>query len=617
MNTENLLRAMRNVYLLVPKPSISAPGDKFYWTMGLDGLSDQHIKKSVISLRQARETGNTPVSKIKALKITSLQNALATTLGARSYDQWREAELCKILAFLEDNGMTRPADLINWSCRPGFADALTAQRLAERFFNSGLSLPKRLFTGVGSMLFAAKGYGRLDIDELAGKAMYYDEQRLEFCAQHENDIVLRAHELRVEGPSAPEFLDLTARMLFLNAVSEYVGQMYNLLADNLSAPLRQAPVITCYNTSAEENDLNFKIFQMFRREIEKSVEGWVEVVPMPGNDSIVFLKGASGTFDWVVRDQRDRPFTANPYYPILKSDELPSAALQSSKLAARLYFKKGEWRERLQHLAETRHYAEGGSVANWPGYDKLILRELVADAGYVPPRSLNGPQHNTFVPHRLKDRCLMVSPLVTVEEFWQFYKDSEWRRIRVERLAKAGRNIEEDLGVVNLHDAVLAPASVTWFDAIAYCRYFENKTGLPVRLLEVEEWREISPPPARDIVADGWGDLTWVVKGGDGRTGTDSAHRYPEMTPEGGSLHFGKDLTWSSNHEGLPFLSAVDFGEWLGDYRSGYAAAANAATGRALMTGPLERDTCPAHLTMRYKGLKVGFRLCYVARPDA
>lgn len=81
----------------------------------------------------------------------------------------------------------------------------------------------------------------------------------------------------------------------------------------------------------------------------------------------------------------------------------------------------------------------------------------------------------------------------------------------------------------------------------------------------------------------------------------------------GGWLRFGKDLTWSSNHEGLQFVSVVDFGEWLGDYESGHAAAVNAATGKALMTGPLERDRCSAHLTMRYKGLKVGFRLCYVA----
>jgi len=93
MTTESLLRATRNVYLLVPQPG-SASEDAMYWAMNLCGLSGQHIKDAVISLRQDREKKQGPVSKVKALKITALQNALAITLGARSYDHWRETELC-------------------------------------------------------------------------------------------------------------------------------------------------------------------------------------------------------------------------------------------------------------------------------------------------------------------------------------------------------------------------------------------------------------------------------------------------------------------------------------------------------------------------------------------
>lgn len=616
MTTENLLRATRAVYLLVPKPGVDTSEDASYWTMRVDGLSDQHIKDAVTSLRKDLQKKQAIVSKVKALKTTALQNALARTLGADSYDHWRATDLARVSAFLIEHGMTAPTDLISWSPRPGFAGALTAQRLAERFFNSDLPLPKRLFTGVGSMLFAASGYGRLDIDELAGKRMFHNEDRLLYCAERENEAVLRAHHFRDSCPTRPDFLDLTGRTLFLNAVSEYVGSMYNLLGDNLSDPMQGPAVFTSYNTSAKDDAFDRQVFAMFRRELEQSTTGWVEVVPLPGNDNIVFLKGCDGAFDWVVRDQRDKPFTANPFHPIFRSDELPSA-LQLSKLAARLYFTKGEWRERLEHLAEKRHYAEGGTPATWPGYDKLIFRELMGGTTYAPPRPLGGPQDSGFTPHRLHDRCLMISPLVTIDQFWRFYERSEWRQIRANRLAKAGLNIEADLGAVNLHDVGDAPVSVTWFDAIAYCRHVEQTTGLPVRLLDVEEWRDIAPAPARDIVQDGWGDLTWVVTGGDGRTGTSSEHRFPDASPDGGWLQFSKDLTWSSNREGLRFLSVVDFGEWLSDYASGYAAAANAATGKALMTGPLERDRCPADSTMRYKGLKVGFRLCYVAQADA
>lgn len=614
MTTENLMRATRNVVLLAPKPGVSAPGNRLYWHMSLRGLDAQDIKDAITSLRREHEKKAVVVSKIKALKITALQNALAATLGARSYDHWRDSELPRIEAFLSNEGMTRPRDLITWKDRPLFAGALTAQRLAERFFNSGLPLPKRLFTGTGSMLFATSGYGRMDIQTIAGRPMLNDEERLAFCMQHENDVLLRAHELRTKGPEAPGYIDLTGRTLALNAVSELIGGMYNLLGDNLCAPMRCPAEFTAYDTSAKDDALDSRIFALFRKEIEESPDGWMDVVPMPDNDNLVFLKGGDGSFDWVVREQRDEPFAGNPLYPIFHTRDLPSALQSTQKLAASLYFKRGEWRERLEHLAAARHYAEGGTLTNWPGYDKLVQRKLVADNGYAFPRPPEGTRDDAFAPHRLKDRCIMVSRLVTVHDFWKFYEHSEWRRIRAGRALAAGYSIEDDLGAVNLHDAGDAPASVTWFDALAYCRHVESETGLPVRLLDTEEWQEICPAPARDIAQDGWGDLAWIVIGGDGRTGTDSAHRYPEACAHAGWLNFGKEPIWSFNREGLPFLSVVDFGEWLGDYAHGHAAAANAATGKALMTGPLERDFCPANLTMRYKGLKVGFRLCYAVR---
>uniref|UniRef100_UPI0004E0DF05 SUMF1/EgtB/PvdO family nonheme iron enzyme n=1 Tax=Acidithiobacillus thiooxidans TaxID=930 RepID=UPI0004E0DF05 len=276
-----------------------------------------------------------------------------------------------------------------------------------------------------------------------------------------------------------------------------------------------------------------------------------------------------------------------------------------------------EWYERLEHSAETRHYAEGGTVATWPGYLKLLMRELVATRGnYAQPTQPKGWGAQNFAPHRLSGYCLMVSPPVTIQEFWRFFESSDWRNDRVTRSHNKAQ-LEDDIAAVNLHDDDHLPASVTWFDALAYCRYYEQKTGFHVRLLKVEEWKQISPPPLLDIEQDGWADLTRVVTGEDGKPGDESCHRYPESSDGGGFLRFVKELTWTQNQQGLPFVSVLDFGEWLADYADGFAPVANAATGKALMTGPLDRDRCPAHLTMRYKGLKVGFRLCYVTHPDA
>lgn len=107
--------------------------------------------------------------------------------------------------------------------------------------------------------------------------------------------------------------------------------------------------------------------------------------------------------------------------------------------------------------------------------------------------------------------------------------------------------------------------------------------------------------------------LGWGIVGGDGKLGGNSSHRY---RPDG-SLHFGPNLKWVDNDEGVPFLSVPGFGEWLSDYQHGSAPAACVATGQSIVGGVIERNLCPVRMTMSYKGAKVGFRLCYVANLDA
>lgn len=615
MNTETLLRAVRPVYLLVPRPGQAEAAEPWFWSMRLDGLHHVHLKNSAKALRDARKRPGQPVSDNPSLHLSSLRHGLAQALGSKTFDAWQHSEQ-QLIEFLNSHGMTQPTDLISW--RRMFIHRLTARQVSERIFNSGLPLPEKIFTGVGSKFFAASGRGRIDMYQLAGVTFSSDEAELEWCEERANQVVLSLERKFDWDADAPDLLELTGRdLLLLSYRFDHVAVAFNLLGDNLVAPMQRPPEFRLYNASKEELAFDRRVFDIFREEIERSESGWVEVIPFPGNDNLVFLKGKNGAFDWVIRNQRDEAFTGNPYHPILKSHELPTA-MKASELNAHLYFTTGEWYERLEHSAETRHYEEGGTVATWPGYPKLLMRELLATRrNYAVPTQPKGQNDLNFIPHRLNDYCLMVSPPVTIQEFWRFFEGSDWSDDRISRSSRANSQLEADLDAVNLHDDDHLPASITWFDALAYCRYYEQKTGLPVRLLEVEEWKQISPPPAQDIKKDGWGDLTWVIEGGDGKTGGKTSHRYPEACDGGGYLRFGKEITWTQNQQGLPFVSVVDFGEWLADYADGYAPVANAATGRALMTGPLDRDRCPAYLTMRYKGLKVGFRLCYVAHLDA
>ena len=173
MNISDLLHASRDVYVLTEKPNTEEGGSDSFWSIRLEGLHHDHICRAVAELRKRRSR---PISKQveRTTKSVALQDSLARALGAKSYSDWREVEQQKIANFLSEHGMSVPTDLIKWSYAPGFAGPLTAQQVADRLFNSGLPLPKRLFTGVGSLLFAPFGYGRLDIQEVAGRIFWTD-----------------------------------------------------------------------------------------------------------------------------------------------------------------------------------------------------------------------------------------------------------------------------------------------------------------------------------------------------------------------------------------------------------------------------------------------------------
>jgi len=626
----DLLAAVRKLFVLAPKPGSQNTGTADFWSIPLGGLHREHLQEAVTTLRRDRLRRDQPESEKRKLKATELYDRLAQTLGGEDYADWIRdgGQQARIVQWLADNGMHQPKDLIRWDRSPRLAGKLTARQVSDRLFNSTQPLPSRIFTGVGCKLFAPDCFGRLDLHQIARRLelrSYSDEDYLAMCLAHEDKVIAKA----APSDGSPGYLELTGRQAILNGLGEFIGCMYTLLGDNLCVPMHK-PVFRSYNMSAEDRAFEQTLFGVFRREIEQTQEGWVDVLPMAGNENLIFLRGADGSFDWVVRDQRDVPFSANPLHPIFKFDEVPTAMLQP-QLKAHIYFSRGVWEEELEHTAEVRHYDEGGVPANWPGYEKLVQRELAASRSYQRPRPPDGNAESGFVAHRHGEWRLMVSPLVTIEEFWRFYENTDWKDRRHAQARLRGMEIEEHLSPVNFLDGGDDPVSVTWLDAIAYCRHYERSTNLPVRLLEVDEWRQIAPHPtialpAQPTLSRQVGSrvgLTpqsaertsrhWCVVGGDERRGTQSEHRHKQ----GGTLRFSPDLPWSQNAQGLPFLATVDFGEWLSDHELTEACAANAATGLAFRGGPLERNRCPMWSTMKYKGLKTGFRLCYIAKLDA
>jgi hypothetical protein len=628
MTNDSLLRAMRDVYVLVEKPNSASTDSTKYWSLKLEGLSLDDIRESVRRLRDDKKSNAKTHTEKQALKPTELYESIAKSFGAKSYEQWRNEECPKLLKFLDDHGMHTPTDLINCKFRPLFGYELTARRVADRFFNSGLPLPSRIYTGVGSNLFAPDAYGRADFDMLTkGCELSTNQDRFDYCIERADQVLLRAEYMK-DGCSIP-FLDLTGRMFLLHIFSHCVGGMYHLLGNNLMDPMIGEPVMRSYNVSEPEMEFELKLFEQFRLQIESSSDGWIEVLPVPDNSNIIFLKGSNGSFDWIIRDQRDEKFSTNKYYPFFRNEELPST-LSQNKLEAHLYFSVGNWYEELEHRAEEKHYFNGGDGSNWPGYKKLIEKELIAE-GYNAPRSITGKFNHDFVPHRLDNYCLMVSPLISIKEFFSFYIKKNWGQIRLARAQEANRYIEENLMSVNSDQDQNLPVSVTWLDAIAYCRHFEIETKLPVRLISADEWRQIAPQAkpvtkkissARSFIVKGgepmprdtyFEERGWCVEGSDGRFGKDST----DCHSPNGHLYFNSNFQSFSNSEGLEFVESPGFGEWLGFNRDAGSASITAAYLDEKDRNSIESNSYSIGDALRNEGFKVGFRICYVAHADA
>ena len=620
----NVLCATRDTYVLADRPSDGPADLNRKWSIRIGGLHQDHLRDAVNKLRQQHRPRADKPSKKRALKPTALLDSLAKALGAQSYDQWLTIEQPKIISLLHEHGMMRPVDLIKWAT-PAVAP-LAAQQVADRLFNSGMAIPQRMFTGVGSPLFAASGYGRIDINQLAGQLFFSDQQRYNFCEQYSDQVVLRAEHMCEESELA--YLDMTGRMLMLNAVREYVDGMFNLLGSNLMQPTIGEPVMRVYNITESELEWDLRLFRLFRAEIESSSAGWVEVIPVPGNANLIFLKGQDGAFDWVIRDQRDRALSMNSLHPFFVQGEIPTA-MDPGKLLGHLYYATATWRERLEHDAESRHYASGGTAANWPGYQTLIERELIAAQGFQMPRQPAGRARSDFFAHRLNEHCLMVSPLITIAQFQAFALRTGWSHLRAEKARLAGFGGFDDLDRLTSSDPDELPVALTWLDAVAYCRDFEARSELPVRLLTIDEWRQITPPPSVNVgaintargftVKSGerpndpiYEQLGWGIVGSDGKQGTNSS----DVERVGGVMRFADRLNWVNNREGLPFLSTAGFAEWLAGHRHQQAPAACTATHQSIRGGAVERALCPVDNSMNYKGAKVGFRLCYVANAD-
>jgi hypothetical protein len=596
--------APRKSYLLVDVEGPSMSGTDRYAVGELTGLDPLSVK---LAARRLSESAQKSFPRAKHM---DWQHAIARALGAKSYNDWLHTEYPRLKQFVFDAAPHGSTDLITWKQAPVWGgNRLTARTIADRLFASGKQLPHKIFTGRHSTVFSAPGYGRHDLYAAMAKDGIHELgecAQLEWARKHWNEVVLSAEKLHDWPDGSPSVVPLTGRALYVQATWDQHATGWNLLGDSIVSPTFTDPVFTLYNASPEEMEMAQMQYLALREEMELSELGWVDVLPF--NDCIALLRcSKSGQYDIVFKDQRDKPWTQNPFYPVFLREDLPTSLCDAS-LHTALFYKKGLWEAELGHKAEAHYYATGGLPANWPGERKLIELYLRNNEEYRPSRSTSGISHPSFVRHDMGARSLMVSELISINQFWNFY-ESGWADTRASKEAADSKPWANLVAINSYDEERTLPACVTWFDAIAFCKHLEGELGRPVRLLTIKEWHSIRPAQnAIEAAKDSFSEPAVEFLPDQGTDGYSVGSERP--------CRYRRDVPWLKSSSGLSFLVSNSFGEWLWDYMGTppnhcYAPAACASTGQALSTGPLERVGSMVRATDNHHGHKIGFRVCY------
>lgn len=567
------------------------PFKKFH-IVKLDSLFPDAIKKAAKHARTDRED----------ISHTTILNAVVSSLGFKggfaSYQSHFESEL---VPFMKENGLIKHADLFHRR-KKGYLNSVpqvSPQALSERLFFSGRGIPNKVFTGYDFnflplddgndfmnlnhfMPIHAKygaGWGDSIEDIIHWKKIVGEKGQLEIACQ--NGKKYRLIELVAGG---------FVKWCFLTG---------NLIGDSFFQPMKRPAEVQLYgDLSASEINRYRLMFSFFRELIEEGDEGWVDIIPF--NPNLIFLKGRDGDFDFVFKNQRDKRFKHEAFGGSMRISDVPSF-IEDYHFDRWQYFEHCGWREYEKHEAEEFFYASGGTPNEYPG-TSVVYKNYYRDKGLYSPRySVKcNKLLDRFSRVSCKGELLAVSNVVTISEFSVFAKENP------DYLAERKG---DSLKPVNDEQDKELPVSLTWFDAVRYIKWYQDVTGVAVRLLTLNEYkaiREVNTLHGRDASKyDKRRDIIFYNEQNEPYQGhppymgreefDDLVFRF---SPKFKESEFGNDLK---------FYSSNFFAEWLVEKTCIRSGNLKGFYNDDLVV----RSPPPCDSTGKYKSLKIGFRLCY------
>jgi hypothetical protein len=546
------------------------------------------------------------------LELNTALNFIAKKLGFRGgFGGFRQEYDAKLLPFMKENGLVQRTDLINKG-EPAFdLVSLKPRQVSDRLFRADQPFPCRLFTGY-------------DIDWYELNNLYFrsnpwtthPEYKL-FCLPYDLVMMEFAEAKAASSDRGRQVLEAAV------AACAYIIQAGadNLLGDQLlcfgdggRAEIKFVPRIyrprNCSPQCFAQNEKDIReVAKFFRFWIDQQDKGWVNVVRY--NESLVFLKGRDGAYDFLFPGFRDELFNHNPFEPHLCNDDVPKSN-DAYHFKRWLYFHYAGWLELEEHCSEITFHSFQHTMVEYPGAEQILKQHLILKREYRPPKKTAQGEEG-FFPTCIDGVLLYVSNLVPIRQFREFmtrnpqYADYSRRPVRIDRWETVNCDEDESL-----------PAAVTWFDANAYATWISKTKGLPVRLLTDGEYQKIARPivqPAHDAANAVFLDqererlCRFYLPDGTPLAG------HPPYMPEEDfqSLHFRfihEAISWKRAACGLVFLVSYHFGEWLNEQAE--AVNSRSLSSLCYLGFPPARGQFAATSTGKYKSKKIGFRLCYM-----
>jgi hypothetical protein len=609
---------------------------KEYCSCPLNSLSPDEIKKSY-----SKDLSKYDIKKMRYL------NLVSKTLGFQDWTEYQKEYTNRILPFLEKNALKQYAPNNEKEIlKSKHGDvSFSYRQIADRIFLSNKLIPKKIFTGYSCRIDNFSYYTG-GIPFKVNDKIFTNSENL-----HKNKNELQSFiqsEVYCNLKEEQELDYLITSLVIFPSLKNLIGDTF--IIDDTSE--KEHIGLLYENSKGLSNEYIFQeIGDIVHKQLKELEKGWIEIIPF--NNNLVFLKAKDGSYDFVFRNLRDKPFISE-LGKYIRTKNIPSLINEEYDFDRWLYFGFKEknknlkdiipfdiWLERDFHLAEIEYY-ENNAHKNYPGQNSILKNYYSKKGIYSYYKKETKEILAGFKPFELEDKMLYVSNLITIKEFNEFFisKDKDNQSYQETRL-----DTLEDLSTINAEDDENIPISVTWYDAIAYCRFIENKYNVHTRLLFRDEYEIICPSLVykkyENISIE---SLMESNNEEDSKKYFETKKRYQnnkEYTPyaidtqkelyflykdellpspppymndfENVVMKLAKPLEFIENN-GLKFCTSCLFNEWTNEFNSGHAKVVSARY-------PWYKEhngysVFLASSTMKYKYRKVGFRVCYETIKD-